>query len=109
MSRRSVPPIAPTDLRDHADEERIGRIWERIEHDLGGVEPAQRRSSSLAVALLAAAAMAFGGGLLVGKLVWRESPSLAIPATLSPDRPALDVFAAGSQTRTFTLPGGGEL
>jgi len=107
MSRRTLPPIAPTDLRDHADEDRIDRIWNRIEHDLNVTLPSPRRSNSLAVMLVAAAFAAFGGGLLIGKL-WRE-PAAMLPPTPSPDRPAPDILAAGSQPRTFALPGGGEI
>jgi hypothetical protein len=111
MSRRGLPRIAPADLRDHASEERIARIWARLEHDVRGVESAPPRRLGLAVALIAATFAAFGGGLLLGKQIWSEPRASAPPAAVaSNDLPALvDVFAAGTQGRTFQLPGGGEI
>lgn len=108
MSRRTIPPIAPADLRDHADEARIGRIWDRLEHDLTGVEPAPRAGGAT-FALIAAAIGAFAGGVFVGKSVWEGDAPAAIPAVVSSDRPKMDVFAAGSTEETFSLPGGGQL
>ncbi|MCC6551817.1 MAG: FecR domain-containing protein [Polyangiaceae bacterium] len=110
MSRRPVPRIAPSDLRDHATEERIARVWDRLENDLGGLDaPAPRRSGML-VALAAAAFAAFGGGLLLGKAIWSGPMFEAPPAVASHDLPAVvDVLAAGTQGRTFQLPGGGQV
>ena len=110
MTRRPVPRIDPTDLRDHATDERIARVWDRLEHDLGGIEAAPPRRASLIVALAAATFAAFGGGLLLGKSIWSERTADAPPAIASHDLPAVvDVFAAGTQGRTFELPGGGQV
>ncbi|MGK3998287.1 FecR domain-containing protein [Sorangium sp. So ce1024] len=111
MSRRELPRIAPADLRDHATEERIARVWDRIEHDLQAREPASPRRAG-AAALLAATLAAFAGGLWVGKSIWREEPAAPAPTAVAPtdDVPSLvDVFAAGTQGRTFQLPGGGSI
>jgi ferric-dicitrate binding protein FerR (iron transport regulator) len=110
MSRRPVPRIAPEDLRDHADEARIARVWERVEHDLVGLEaPRRRRSSSLVYVAIAASFAAFGGGLLTGKYGFhdRVAPATAVAATS--EGAAADVLAAGSEKRSFALPGGGQL
>lgn len=112
MSRRELPRIAPADLRDHASEERIARIWDRIEQDARGVESAPVRRSSLAVALLAATLAAFGGGLFLGKQIWNEPRAVTPTAAVDADaalRAHVDVFAAGTRGRTFKLPGGGEI
>lgn len=110
MTRRPVPRIAPAHLRDHATEERIARVWDRIEHDLGGLEAAPPRRAGLIAALAAATFAAFGGGLLLGKSLWSEPAFEAPPAVASHDLPAIvDVLAAGTQGRTFQIPGGGQV
>ncbi|WP_437634529.1 tetratricopeptide repeat protein [Sorangium sp. So ce854] len=111
MSRRELPRIAPADLRDHATEERIARVWDRIEHDLQAREPASPRRAG-AAALLAATLAAFAGGLWLGKSIWSEEPAAPALTAVAPtdDVPSLvDVFAAGTQGRTFQLPGGGSI
>ncbi|XYH97653.1 tetratricopeptide repeat protein [Sorangium sp. So ce1128] len=112
MSRRGLPRIAPADLRDHATEERIARVWDRIEHDLHAREPAPRRRASAAALLAAATFAAFAGGLWLGKSIWSGEPAAPAPTAVAPtdDVPSLvDVFAAGTQERTFQLPGGGTI
>ena len=117
MSRRTplpsgsshTPIIAPGNLRDHADEARIDRIWGRLEHDLTGVEPAPARRGGVSFLLVAAAAGAFGGGLFVGKTVWQGDAPAAIPTIAVSDRSTTDVYATGSEPRSFLLPGGGKL
>lgn len=110
MSRQSVPRIQPEDLRDVASEERVDRIWTRLEQDLVAVRAAPpARASRVVVWAVAATFAAFGGGLLAGRAVWtpaQQSPSAVVAAS---DRTTLDVFAAGSQERTYTLPGGGRI
>jgi len=106
MSRRSVPPIDPRDLRDHADEARIARVWQRIEHDLTGFEAPTRRPSSFLVLAAAAAFAAFGGGLFLGKVAFLDRGTASIQAPTR-DGLGVDVLAAGSEARTFALPGGG--
>jgi hypothetical protein len=111
MSRRSLPKIAPHDLRDHADEARIARVWDRLEQDLTGVREApQPRSAGLVAMLLAATMAAFGGGLVAGKALWGEPRGAApTPVASSDESTFLDVLAAGSQERTVPLPGGGQI
>jgi hypothetical protein len=112
MSRRSVPPIDPTDLRDHADEARIDRIWERLEVEVAGVRAPERPRVSLwLVAAAVGVAAAFAGGVFVGRTTGERPVALAPairPVTVA-DRVDTDVFAAGSEGRTFELPGGGRL
>lgn len=108
--KRHAPRIAPTDLRDHATDERVARVWARIEHDLGAPEPAQPRRTGLTAMLLAAAISAFGGGLLVGRAMWSEPSAAPVSALPSQDAQApSEVFATGTRGRTFPLPGGGEI
>lgn len=110
MSRRSVPRIAPNDLRDHADEARIARVWDRLEQDLAGTREAPARRSGLVLSLLAATVAAFAGGLFAGKVVWGERPQASLTAVAPSDHAEfLDVLAAGSESRTVPLPGGGQI
>jgi hypothetical protein len=111
MKHRGVPPINPADLQDVADAGRVERIWERIESAL----PAHGASSSPArrwpVALLAAASLAFAGGVLSGKLLWQGKGAAEAPSVVrsADEQPTLDVLAAGTQGRAFALPGGGHM
>ncbi|AKT36033.1 FecR domain-containing protein [Chondromyces crocatus] len=110
MKRRHVPRIDPLDLRDHATDERVARVWARIEQDLDVRGPATPRRAGFTVALLAAALSAFGGGLLVGRFTNESAPSQSPEVVASQDSPTLsDVIAAGSRERTYPLPGGGEI
>ncbi len=112
---KRLPSFDPDDLRDHADPERVERIWARVSTSLDAAAPAplvgasrSRRSSVPRASLLFAAAFAlFGGGLFVGHALDLDDP--AQPLVRSPDAPLSDVFATGTSPRTFTLPGGGRL
>ncbi len=108
MSRGSVPPIQPTDLRDVASEDRVERIWDRLEQDIVTLRarPAARTSRTVVWAVAATFA-AFGVGLFAGRVVWRERVIGPSPVVATNDRAAVDVFAAGTQERTYSLPGGG--
>ncbi|WP_438025968.1 FecR domain-containing protein [Sorangium sp. So ce233] len=112
MSRRGLPRIAPADLRDHATDDRIARVWDRIEHDLHAREPASRRRAGTAALLAAATFAAFAGGLWLGKSIWSEAPGAPAATAVAPTDDVsslVDVFAAGTQERTFQLPGGGTI
>lgn len=123
MSTPKIPPIDPDDLSHQADSERVARIWTRLEPEVSAM--AGRRSMSQrggalrdklrrprATTWLVAAAMGgvLGGGIWIG----RSSVSGGAPTggdiAITPSTDAtLDVFASGSQTRTFALPNGGTL
>lgn len=110
MSRRSVPSIQPSDLRDVASEERVERIWGRLEQDLATVRarpPA--RAPRTVVWALAATFTAFGVGLASGRVLWKDGQAGASAVVATHDRATVDVFAAGSHERTYALPGGGSL
>ncbi len=108
MKRGSVPPIQPTDLRDVASEERVERIWSRLDQDIAMMRARSAPRPSRAVVWAAAATFAaFGVGLFAGRVVWRERAIGPAPVLATNDRSSVDVFAAGSQERTYALPGGG--
>ncbi len=100
-----LPPISPRDLRTHDDHDRVERIWSRVKDDLPGA--ARTGSPARAIMLLAAAAAVFGVGIGVGRVT---SPATdAVELSAAGDAPLTDVFAAGSQARSFALPRGGKL
>jgi len=112
MTRRGLAPISRSDLRDHATEERIDRIWERIDADLPAVDGAASPSRWM-VGVLAAVVASLAGGLLLGKLIWDqpvpvEVSSTPTVATTDAER-SLGVFAAGTRGQTYPLPGGGQI
>ncbi len=120
MSR--LPRINPRDLRDHADQARVDRIWGRVRRDLpvalgrgaahrgaGGAALAPRPARAGRVLLWAAALSGvFGVGLLIGSSQLQLTTS-GDPEAVAVDSPLSDVFAAGTRQRTFALPGGGRL
>jgi len=108
----SLPKFEPEHFRDHADAERVDRIWSRIESDLpeqlSVVATPMRRSprSRTAGWLVAASLSAFAVGVFVGHRAERTGASTLPVATQTTDV-ADSVLAAGSRSRTFALPGGG--
>lgn len=121
MSRRSFPSIDPASLRDHADQARVDRVWDRIEHDLSsrvdrwgpnGFEGSSSgaRRSTLVYLSIAATFAAFGGGVLLGRAAWDRRPQAeaAVAAPIS-EKSTVEVLAAGTQLRTFPLVGGGQI
>ena len=104
MSRRTMPSIRPVDLRDHADPERVDRIWERLDQELAGAAP--RRRTGTAVLLLAATLGAFAGGVIVGRSALRAPQTAPVAALPSAEGASVEVFAAGTRGRSFPLPGG---
>jgi hypothetical protein len=113
-SRRATPLVDPNHLRDHADEARIARVWERIERNLQPKgparlpEPAQaRRWTALAIAASVASFVAgFGADYLLREHGDRTERA---PLVAAADTRAPDVFAAGAARREYSLPGGGRI
>lgn len=106
MSRRSFPPIAPSDLRDHADEARVARVWERLEREVSIPQREPRRRVGGWALALAASLAAFAGGLMIGRAGDPSRETAVLPVAPS-DALLLDVLAAGTQGRTYPLPEGG--
>jgi ferric-dicitrate binding protein FerR (iron transport regulator) len=114
MSRRSFPRIDPAALRDHADDARVDRVWERIERDMASRAPVvspRVQGRSYAYLAIAAALGAFAAGLWVGKGMGdKRGPSVAETPIAAPiEKSRVEVLAAGSQARTFPLDGGARL
>ena len=109
MSRRSVPRIAPADLRDHAEEARLDRVWARLDADLPHVAPAASRRPIFTYLAIAAAFSAFAGGIVVGKTAFQGPAFLSIAPVQTSERTTVDVLAAGTEGRNFPLPGGGQI
>jgi hypothetical protein len=115
MSRRSFPRIDPSALRDHADEERVDRVWERLDQDLGArlEHRANARNLRTTFTYLAVAAsfVAFVGGVAVGKSTGSSPRPQLVENIVAPpvEKSRVEVLAAGTQPRTFSLEGGGSL
>ena len=112
MKRRAKKVIDQAALADHGGDERVERVWERLEGNLAahvGARPRSRRERPSWLAL-AALVVGFAGGVLVSG--WRKAPEL--PAAhagreAAASEPRTQVFAAGASRRRYALPGGGEL
>ncbi len=109
MSRRVVPTIRPRDLRDHADQARIDRIWDRLDRDLPGREQPRPRFATTLVALAAATIGAFSAGIYVGSTRAGAERPTTIRAVAPESSAAQSVLAAGTKTQSYPLPGGGTL
>ena len=113
-SRRATPLVDPNHLRDHADEARIARVWERIERNLQPKGPARlpeparaRRWTALAIAASVASFVAgVGSDYLLRDHGDRTNRA---PLVAAADTRAPDVFAAGAARREYALPGGGRI
>ena len=105
----SLPRISPDDLRTHADDARVERIWQRVKGEVPTRVRQPRsaaRSMLLAAAALSAFGAVFGAGLAIGRLGSSDDSALV---RASGDVPMADVFAAGSTPRSFELPRGAKL
>ncbi len=114
MSRRSFPRIDPAALRDHADDARVDRVWERIERDMASRAPVvspRVQGRSYAYLAIAAALGAFAAGLWIGKGMGEKRTASAVetPIAAPIEKSRVEVLAAGSQARTFPLEGGARL
>jgi hypothetical protein len=111
MTRRGVPPIHPSDLQEHADDEQVARIWEHIEGDLNVIDTSRTLMRRWPLAAVAVVLLAFGGGVFSGKVIWQGRADRNPPSVLpsGDEQPVYDVLAAGTLGRTFPLPGGGHL
>ncbi len=109
MTRRTVPSIRPSDLRDHADSARIDRVWDRLEHDLATRAPDKPRSVSTMFTLAAATMAIFAVGVGVGWTMHPERGEAPIRATSLDNSAAPSVLAAGREPASYDLPGGGTL
>jgi hypothetical protein len=112
--RRSTPLVDPGHLRDHADEARIARVWERLERNLQPMAPARQQEPARARRWAALAVAAGVGGLVAGVGIgrgWhdRSEGAGSTPLVAAADTSSPDVFAAGASRREYALPGGGRI
>ena len=112
-NRQSAPsPLVSVDrstLRDHGGNERVERIWSRMERQLDlSSSPAPRQPRVL---LAVAVAASFALGFAVSSFTSSPAPTpQSVVVTPSLDRTAGPrVFAAGTAARSYALPGGGAL
>ena len=84
MSRRRLPEIAKSSLRDYDASEQSAAVWRRLKSDLRGHKPRERRSPLLWVSVPALAAVLFGSGVFVGARFIRPQ---ALPFVQAEPRP----------------------
>jgi hypothetical protein len=113
MTQRGLPPIDPSDLRDHATPERVDRIWRRVAADISHAPATSyRERPRFWVPALAATLAAFAVGVVVGKGVGggaRDEVLAVSSPDVAPPRDPADIFVAGTQARQYALPGGGTI
>jgi TolA-binding protein len=89
--KNKLPEVPSTALRDHATDERVDRIWQRLEGNLGAHRPRQPRALLWAPAALL---IVFGAGVFVGARWVRPTPGTTavtaepVPAGDGVSRPA---------------------
>jgi len=72
-----TPRLRPEDLRDHAVEARVERVWERLEDNLAGeLGSARRPRASSRTTAYVAAALLVGFAAGVGSSTWRGGSSV---------------------------------
>lgn len=106
------PSIDPSDLRDHAIEARVERVWERLESNLTGELGGPRaRHASKRTGFYVAAALAAGFAGGIGVSNWPRSLGPSTPLAESRDAPpsrepstASPSLAAGRRADTPALP-----
>jgi len=78
---RKIPEVPEVALRNHAEDERVDRIWQRLEGELGAARPRPRNVMLWAPAALL---IVFGSGVFVGARWFRPNPTLATTVTAEP-------------------------
>lgn len=110
-SHSSFSGIDREALRDHGDDARIDRVWERLERNLA-LEPKSPVASGPSRWPLVSTALAAGFALGVGVAGWLwASDEPAAPVVMHPaeTESTADVFAAGTDPRSYPLQGGGQI
>lgn len=79
-TNKNLPEIPASALRDHGADERLDRVWQRIESDLDSSRPRPRHAWLWAPAALV---IVFGSGVFVGARWVRPAP-VATPLTPEP-------------------------
>ena len=105
-----LPRIDTTMLRDHGSEERIDRVWDRLERNvvLGHEREASSPGRWSVVATALAAGFAIGVG--VSGYLWSDqSPRDGVVMAAAETELNTEVFAAGTQPQRYKLPGGAML
>lgn len=101
-----IPPLR--DYEGPDGEEHVERVWERLERNLALYPRKQKRARAR---FMLAAAMAAGVTLGLGIGEWMHDkpsePGIAVAPAV--DRSTVQVFAAGTAPRSYSLPGGGTL
>lgn len=79
---RKIPEVPQAALRNHADDERVERIWQRLEGELGAARP--RLVSNVMLWAPAALLIVFGSGVFVGSRWFRSTPALETTVRAEP-------------------------
>ena len=99
MKRFEAPEFSSESLRDHAEDERVDRIWKRLEPEISGLP---ERPRSMLWWAPAAIVIVFGAGVFVGA---RWLPARASQPTALTAEPAAAAERAGGPEPTTFAPG----
>src|SRR6478752_5277761 len=101
MSRRRLPEIPKTALRDYDSSEQSAAVWRRLKSELRGQRPHKRRSPLLWAWAPALAFVLFGSGMFVGARFVRPQ---ALPYVQAEPRPQPVPAAAPVVTKNTAEP-----
>lgn len=101
MSRRRLPEIPQSSLRDYESSEQSAAVWRRLKSDLRAFKPRERRSPLLWIWAPSLAAVLFGSGVLVGARFIRPQ---ALPFVQAEPRPAPAPAAGPVPTKNTAEP-----
>ena len=106
MSRRHLPEIPESALRDYDASEQSVAVWRRLKHDLRAHRPRERRSPLLWVWAPALSAVLFGSGVLVGARFVRPQalPFVQAEPRLQPVPAAAPVATKNTAEPEASLP-----
>lgn len=99
--REALPEISNESLRDHGTEERVDRIWRRLENDLS-TAPARPRAALWWAP--AAVLIVFGSGVVVGARWGREPAPIAATTVQAEPRETAEEPAAGPELPVPVVP-----
>lgn len=98
-NNKNLPEVPASALRDHGTDDRLDRVWQRIEGDLGASRPRPRQVWLWAPA---AVVIIFGSGVMVGARWFRPQP-VAMPLSAEPASVGDETYRPGQAPPSVEL------